>query len=70
LTTIIRTRDGKVKETKNHNWNKGQYDMELNGKTLWAGHNDANKRFSGSYNNSCDVKYVKFFVNAVCTMEE
>jgi len=37
--------------------------MDLEGVTLWAGHDNSNKKFSGGYVNNCYVKYVKYFSN-------
>jgi len=43
--------------------------MSLKDLTLYAGH-DVPNNWSGSYKNNCDVKYVKYFNNAVCSLKE
>jgi len=43
--------------------------MNLEGHTLFAGHDGSNKKMYSGYYNNCEVKYVKYFNNAICTME-
>jgi len=69
-TILIRDKSGKVMENRNAYWNAGTHNTALNGVKLFVGHDEANIKFSGSYRNNCLVKYVKYFPNAVCTVDE
>jgi len=44
--------------------------MNLNGLTIYAGHDNANAPYSSSYVNNCDVKYFKYFANSICSDAE
>jgi len=44
--------------------------MELDGKKFWVGHDNANKKFTSSYMNNCEVRYFKYFNGAVCNNSE
>jgi len=53
-----------------YDFNRGTLDMELAGRTLYVAHDDANKPRSSSYKNNSEVKYFKYFTNAVATLDE
>jgi len=57
-------------EKRVHMFSGGTYNFDLKGKTLWAGHDNSNKRLSGSYVNNCQVKYLKYFTNSICSDAE
>jgi len=44
--------------------------MDLDGLTIYAGHDKANRQYSGSYYNNCKVKYFKHFAGQACTNNE
>jgi hypothetical protein len=63
---MIRNRNGDIIEDKSSSFGQGTYDMNLNGLTLYAGHNTPST-YSSGYHNNCEVRYFKYFKNSICT---